>query len=149
MLPIGVPLNMGLVGHPFVHGTTTYSLREDTNLASYLASVAPSPLLEMASHSFQSLPYADKTITWIETDLNSSKRENEFVTGMCCVVLCCVVFLCFKLYECLWTVLFLCVLLCCCAAYIYIGSTGILDGFIVYLVLCVEFMFLMNSSYLF
>ena len=93
MLPIGVPLNMGLVGHPFVHGTTTYSLREDTNLASYLASVAPSPLLEMASHSFQSLPYADKTITWIETDLNSSKRENEFVTGMCCVVLLCCVYI--------------------------------------------------------
>lgn len=77
----GVPLTLGLVGHPYDPSSVTYSLRDDPALSSYLQSVASSSLIEMASHSHQYLTYEEKSVHWIEGDLNSSKSENEFVTG--------------------------------------------------------------------
>jgi hypothetical protein len=85
-----VPLTLALVGHSYVVGTTTYSLRQDTELATYLDSIAPSRYIEMASHSYQYLSYAGRTVTEIELDLNSSKRENEFVTGVYVCMCACV-----------------------------------------------------------
>lgn len=78
---LGIPLNLALVGHTFVSGTSTYPLRDDETLSAYLKLVAPSSYIQMASHSHQYLPYTGKTVAEIEVDLNSSKRENEFVTG--------------------------------------------------------------------
>ena len=81
MFVLGIPLNLGLVGHAYVESITTYPLRDDPDLSAYLDLIAPSPDIEFLSSSFQNIPYLGETIEWIETDLNNSKLENEYVTG--------------------------------------------------------------------
>lgn len=67
------PISVGIIGR---------YLDEDTDITSYLKSIASNPLVEIASHSYSHTPYGGQSVAWQEDDLEASLNMIEKVTSV-------------------------------------------------------------------